>query len=300
VIIKAYEGRGYDYFALSEHDLLFDPRSLQGSTPMVLLPAVEITSSCMKTLMYLGASEDLPPARMLNLGEVAEFVRSRGGLFIVDHPNYIGRSKKRMADIEELLAVEFDAVEIYTGVVERLEGSAYAIDIWDMLLAKGRRVFGHAVDDQHRDIDRFLGWNCVQWTGDSSPTPAGIIEALRRGQFYASTGVVIHSIGLDGDGRIVIESNADEVRWYVCNGRLAHVEDGGRGTMALDVLCDLPRSADPYVRLKSPRAAIYVRAELVGAKGSRAWSQPFFIEEAGQVARDSRGASDPVEARPMG
>ena len=65
--IEAYEKAGYDYLALSEHDVFVDPATYQSETRMVLLPAVEVTSRLDQTLMYLGAGADLPGRRELAL-----------------------------------------------------------------------------------------------------------------------------------------------------------------------------------------------------------------------------------------
>ena len=156
--LLAYERAGYDYIALSEHDLFVDPRTYRERTAMVVLPAVEITSSAGQTLMHLGAGPDVPEAKSLTMAEVAAFVAARGGLFVADHPNWIYAPPRRHATLEALLDLpSLGALEIYTGVIERLAGSPYALEVWDGLLTAGRRVYGHAVDDQHSVVDRFLG-----------------------------------------------------------------------------------------------------------------------------------------------
>jgi hypothetical protein len=169
------------------------------------------------------------------------------------------------------------AIEIYTGVIERLGGSPYSLDVWDRLLAAGRRVFGHATDDQHGRIDRFLGWNSVQWPDDSQPTPEGIIAALAAGRFVASTGVRIASVGVSQDGSTIsVDSDARRVRWIVSGGILAEVAEGGRGRLRLADIPSLERLA--WSRFSTPAEARYVRVECVGDRGAIAWSQPFFIE----------------------
>ena len=279
-LLHAYEAAGYDYIALSEHDLFVDPAVYRHQTRMTVLPAVEVTSVADQTLMALGLTDGFPAARTLSLKAIAEWVSARGGLFIADHPNWLYQPLRHHVSLAEMLAAPAaGAIEIYTGVIERLPGSAYALDLWDTLLSLGRRVFGHAVDDQHRAVDRFLGWNCVQLEAEGAITAAAIIAALRAGRFYASTGVTIQDVGLVGEGEeqsIRVRSDATSIRWIVRDGRLAHVTQGGEAQVTIPELLDAPRLGRPCFASD----LVYVRAELVGDNGAYAWTQPFSVESA--------------------
>lgn len=279
--VRAYNEVAYDYIALSEHDVFLDPRDYQADSAAVIVPAVEITSDLGQTLMFLGADADIPAAKSLSLRQIYDFVESKGGLFIVDHPNWQYRDERRHATIEEMLDLpDLRGIEIYTGVIERMSGSPYSTEHWDYLLTRGRRVFGHATDDQHCPIDRFLGWNCVQHPAGAPRDAAAIIGALREGRFYASTGVTIRRLGLDAEAReIEVESDADQIRWVVRDGSLADITEGGSGRFHIDRLMECSRIAEPWPwpLIKAPEEALYVRVELVGRGGRQAWSQPFFI-----------------------
>ncbi len=275
--IGAYEAAGYDYFALSEHDRFCDPADYQDSTSMILLPAVEVTSSAGQTLMYLGAGADLPAKGGLSLPEVKRFVEARHGLFIVDHPNWLYQPGRLHAPVDDLLGIpDIAAIEIYTGVIERLAGEPHSLDVWDRLLSARMRVFGHATDDQHGAVDHFLGWNLVQWPDGTWPDAAGILAAMATGRFVASTGVTVSHIGCAPDGQsISVESEARLVRWIIAGGVVAEVTESGSGSLAIAQLTELERIA--WNPLKDPGEAIYVRLELVGDAGAKAWSQPFFV-----------------------
>ncbi len=277
--VSAYEAAGYDYFALSEHDLFFDPRDDGIDSGMIRLPAVEVTSGSGQTLMCLGSGPDLPPAGS-SLAEIAAFVQARRGVFIVDHPNWLYRPRRLHAEVEEIAAADgVDGIEIYTGVIERLPGAPLAVDVWDRLLSQGRLLYGHAVDDQHSALDRFLGWNVVQLPTDGPPPMAAdIIESLRFGRFYASTGVTVSRVGATADGRrLEVETDADEVRWIGRDGILVHSTSGGSAALELEELPELPR----VKRLRQPHRlyeeSAYIRIEARGRRGAMAWSQPFFI-----------------------
>ena len=102
----------------------------------------------------------------------------------------------------------FAGMEIFNGVIRRLEGSPYATDCWDKRLSQGERMWGYAHDDSHEPGDRFLGWNMV-WSADRGVD--ALVEALRHGRFYASTGVVIRKLESDGMQVHIEAENADRI-----------------------------------------------------------------------------------------
>ncbi|HJP33099.1 MAG TPA: CehA/McbA family metallohydrolase [Candidatus Latescibacteria bacterium] len=197
-LLRAYEEAGYDYLALSEHDLFADPADYQTATSMCLLPAVEVTSAQGQSLMHLGAAHELPP-RQLSAPEIMAAVHDAGGLFIFDHPNWKPVPEYATDELLDSMA-DLRGMEIYCGVIERLPGEAKATDRWDRQLSRGRRLWGHGTDDQHEATDRFIAWNCVQWPKEIPVDAAGVIEALGNGRFYATTGVTIARVGTTRTG----------------------------------------------------------------------------------------------------
>ncbi len=264
-LIAAYESAGYQYLALSEHDLFVDPADYAEVT-LCLIPAVEVTSDRGQTLMHLGARGALP-ARELTAPQILEAVEADGGLFVFDHPNWTPIPD--YATDELLMSMTgMRGMEIYCGVIERLSGVALATDRWDRLLSLGRRVWGHATDDQHDAGDRFIGWNNVQWPADRPIDAAGIIDALGTGRFTASTGVTIDAVRVDGD-EVLVRSDADEVRWIVNDGIIAKKQSGGDGRLSITEVMDANLNAD----------SLYVRAECYGHGATMGWTQPFWLEE---------------------
>ena len=258
----------------SEHDQLLESRDLQPHTSMCVLQAIEVTAASGQTLLYLGADRELP-ANRLAPREIMQRVHAAGGLFIWDHPNWRPWPDYTTDSLLDTMA-GMRGMEIYTGVIEPLSGEAKATDRWDRLLSKGWRVFGHGTDDQHAAAHYFIAWNQVQWRTGEPVTAAGILAALVEGRFYASTGVTIHRAGTTGDGKsVVVESDADEVRWIIRDGMIIKKVSDGSCCLTMDefvrllVLCRL-EGGDPV-------AALYVRAECLGRGNAAAWTQPFWI-----------------------
>ena len=287
-IVAAYEAAGYHYLALSEHDCLLKPEAVQPHTAMTLLPAVEVTSRDNQTLMHLGADQTLP-ARELTPREIMEQVHQTGGLFVFNHPNW--QPRPDYATDELLDTMEgMRGMEIYCGVIERSPGQAQATNRWDRLLSKGWRVFGHGTDDQHEPRDHFIAWNCVQWSPDEAPSPQGIVEALRTGRFYASTGATINRVGTDEKGEtVLVESDADEIHWIIRDGVMVKKSQGGRDSLSME---DLARLAG----LNDPQEAVYLRAECLGHGNRCAWTQPFGVESATPPPMEGVVSGTPLHA----
>lgn len=258
MIVDDYAARGYGFLMFSDHDRLTSESDLAAldAKGMVLVPGNEISAGG-PHLLHVDADRRIEPARMRQeiLNDIAAVGR---GFAIVNHPNWqeafnhcsIGQMREWWGYL---------GMEIYNGVIGRLYGSSYALDKWDMLLTEGRRVWGFANDDCHAargDIE--LGWN-VAYVREK--TVAGVVEALRSGRFYASTGVEITAIRVNGL-RIRIETaNAQ---------RIVAIQNSGQRIAVIDA---------PVLEIEVPDRAAYVRFECWGTGERMAWTQPFFVAE---------------------
>src|SRR5258708_5072449 len=66
---------------------------------------------------------------------------------------------------------------------------------WDEALERGRFLYGIAADDSHHPgYDSGFAW---VWARCAERTQAAVLDALRRGCFYSSTGPEIHELSLD-------------------------------------------------------------------------------------------------------
>jgi hypothetical protein len=226
--------------------------------------------------MYLGADRELP-ARMLTAREIMEQVHAAAGLFVFNHPNW--RPWPDYATDGLLDSMKgMRAIEIYNSAVEWFAGEAMATDRWDRLLAKGRRVFGHATDDQHEPKHRFAAWNQVQWGTDEPVTAEGILEALSEGRFYASTGVTMHQVGANAEhSAVTVRSDADAIRWITNDGVFVKRVSASESWLTVDEVAELEHVT--RLRRDDPEAVVYVRAECLGGGGAMAWTQPFWLSE---------------------
>ena len=258
-VIAEYERRGYDFLALSDHDVYVAPCDYQSQTKLILLPGVEVTAMGLHVLQ-IGVEERLEP--LADRQKVLDQINARKGLAVLNHPNwewhYNHFPQEQMQELEGATGLE-----VYNGVIERLEGMALASDRWDRLLSLNRWLWGFANDDAHLQSDIGIAWNVVQVNEHS---PAAVIDALRRGRFYASTGVVIREVLVDGAHLTVRTENAQRIRFITRWGAIRASTDGAEGSFQIP--------DDPVLA----RAMRYVRAECYGSGGRMAWTQPVRIE----------------------
>ena len=252
--IDAYAARGYDFLALSDHDRVSSFSGLE-SRGMTLLSANEITADG-PHMLHIGARTVIEP--FTDRQQVLNRVCTDAGFAIFCHPNWEMHFNHCPQEILEAWE-GYNGIEIYNEVADRQEGSALATDRWDRLLSRGRRVWGYANDDCHSESDFGMAWNVVQC---SSREPDAVQKALASGHFYASTGVFIDTIRVVGSTICIQASQASRITAICDWGRRYAFVNGKELTL----------------HIPADTACTYLRFECSGNAGTKAWTQPFFIE----------------------
>ncbi|MDA1192060.1 MAG: phosphoesterase, partial [Candidatus Poribacteria bacterium] len=183
-------------------------------------------------------------------------------IVVLNHPNW-GRNFDHFPHTLMESLEDYHGIEIYNGVIERLQGSPVATDRWDRLLTSGKRIWGFGNDDSHAPEDVELAWNVVRVAEN---TPDAIMSALRHGSFYASTGVEITDIQVSNGEFKVETANAQRIRFITKFGIYRQTTNGSSATFAL------PNDE------RDAQTLSYVRAECYGEGGRSAWTQPIFFD----------------------
>lgn len=254
-VVADYAGRGHGFLMISDHDAWLSAQECAAldTRGLILIPGNEITANG-PHLLHVGAGGPVEP--VADRQQVVDAAARAGGFAVFNHPNWFADFDHCPQELLERVQ-GYLGLEIYNGVISRLPGSPYATNRWDMLLSRGRRLWGFANDDSHAaQIDVGLGWNAAYVTEE---TPAGVVEALRRGRFYASTGVEITSIEVDGPRICVETENAH---------RVVALREGAQRFAQVDA---------PSIEVEVPADARYVRFECWGCGEAFAWTQPFFV-----------------------
>ena len=108
-------------------------------------------------------------------------------------------------------------------------------------------------------------------------TQEAVLDALRTGSFYGSTGPAIHSVAVD-EATVTVECSPAASVTLVCSrargaranaGRLGYPKDS-------EILARSTAGLITAVRLERPYNVPYGRIEVADADGRRAWTNPLW------------------------
>jgi hypothetical protein len=262
-ILARYAGLGYDFLCISDHMKLTFARHRS----LLLIPGVEWNSPVGEHMTV--CSFDRPALRRCvastDQASLLRFLAKRPALVVLNHPNW--REPPHYSREQLMERSSAAGVEAYNGLIERTAGTALATEKWDYLLSRGRLMLGFASDDAHSMVDTGQGWIMVRAAARSA---RAVLEAIRRGAFYCSTGVTIRSVRRSEAHITIDTSDAGEI-WAVGDWGVRLARAYGR-RMQFDV---------------AGLRGAYVRFVAFGKGAAMAWTQPFFRDtppEPGQVS----------------
>jgi hypothetical protein len=276
-VVSWYREHHYNFLVLSDHNYLTEVEPLNGifgaKENFLLVSGEEVTDSYMGKSIHVNAYNLKELVRPTHGSTLVDTLRgnvrailAKGALPSVNHPNF-----RWSLTANDLLEVEeITHVEVYNGhpeVNNRGGGDFDSLDeMWDALLTRGRRVYGVAVDDAHKfkTFDRDLsnpgrGWVMVR---AESLDAENITNALRNGDFYASTGVTLSEISNSRDElKVAIKANPalKYVTYFI----------GEQGKV-------LAKSVELNAVYRMSDREKYVRARVEASNGDTAWTQPVF------------------------
>jgi hypothetical protein len=251
-VVDRYAEAGHDFLSLSDHDHC-SPRFERDG--LLCLRGVEVTAGG-PHLLAIGVDKVYDTHRP-RAAVIAE-IMADGALCVLNHPNWeMNWSHWDQPALEAL--GPYHGIEIWNTVIERLPGEAYALDRWDRLLTKGRRLWGYANDDFHDRCDGPFACNVAQV---DEATPEAVLASLKAGRFYASTGVTLDRIAVDGATITVAAPDAALIRFIARGGAVKQASDG------------------PEASYTCGGDETYVRVECWGAGRRGAFTQPVFVEKA--------------------
>lgn len=271
-VCRRYKAEGYDFIALTDHFIgpfdypIADTLPYRDEAFTTLLGA-ELHSGAMENgelwhILAVGLPADFAPSNTPGHApipdqesgpEIAARAVDAGAFVAIAHPQWSGMS---MRDARSITAAH--AVEIYNHgcavECDRPDGTYVA----DMLLSEGRDVTLIATDDAHfQCADAFGGWVMVKAEAND---PALLLAALKRGDFYASTGPELRGVEVTQD-EVIVECSAASVVIVQGFGSVAPAVHGASMT----------RAVVPRARLRN---SPWIRVTVLDAAGKRAWSNP--------------------------
>jgi hypothetical protein len=275
LLVRHYERAGFDVLAITDHWI----RTAEPSTERLLvIPSTELDASMGEPgreahVLGLGIEMDPeePGAEFPSLAETVDWISRSGGVAFLAHPYWSGLRVEEFAGCEGLLGLE-----VYNAGCELEVGRGVSGVHWDDALEVDSRVwFGIAADDSHHPgFDSALAWT---WVRTRKRSREAVIESLRAGGFYSSTGPRIEDVSVE-DGVVEVRTTpAESVRLLTGRMRGAAVNAGRLGySYRGEVLETSPDGGITAARLSTPRQAPYGRVEVTGATGGKAWTNPLW------------------------
>ena len=275
-VIAWYRRHGYAFLALTDHNRLTDARSFASMQDegFKLLNGEEITMKGGGRQVHVNAlctKARIGGGTFHSAAEAVTWATSRveaqGGVAIVNHPNF-----DRALVATDLLASQT------APLIEVMSGHPYVYSLgtatrpshealWDSALTAGAHMMGVGVDDVHHlrvdaDPPAYAGRAWVQVAAARNDASA-LCDALKRGDLYASTGVVINRIRVTETTYSVWPATGGAmVRFYGSGGRLL-------ATVG-------PVAAGAAASYELARGDGYVRAKVAGRDESLAWTPAIF------------------------
>ena len=267
-VASRYRQAGYDFLALTDHGKVTHVQGAPESDYLLLL-GVELDGDRGEVaesvhMVGFGLADAADPPHSPTVPEAIAWVADQGGESLIAHPYWSGLVVADLMRWEGHLGME-----VFNTVCHYEIAKGYSAVHWDDVLARGRPMWGFAVDDSHHHqseshpVDTAKAWVMVK---SEDLTREAILKSLRAGLFYSSWGPTIRELKMTGDEVRARTSPVSEIsfvaqRWA---GRSFSALEGGTLTEAA-------------YRLHGHEQ--YLRVECRDPQGRWAWSNPIFLTD---------------------
>ncbi len=268
------EHGGYDFLVLTEHNTYTDTTkydtesfiTLPGAEPMLWHNSRRDAFTEHIVCIGIPGKIKFKDGQVLeynnNMGS-AEFIswlKENGNYTIFAHPAW---SRTRFENFCNYLA-DADAIEVYNHGVE---GDAWSEAWFDCALWGGKKVWATASDDMHRYHNLMGGFVMCK---APALTREDIVNSLITGNFYASTGALMHDFWVEGDTAYVTCPPANRITFIRDMYPSYSVYDrSGKGKKFTEASCKL-QSTDGKNQ--------FIRCRIESDEGV-AISQPIFFDD---------------------
>ena len=277
-VVRWYRSHGYQFLVLTDHNHLTSVTALNAlhgaDEKFLVVKGEEVTDRFGDKSLHingLDVASKVEPQGGTSVADVlqrnVDAIRRAQGVPHINHPNF-----RWSITADELKQVANNKLlEIYNGhpMVNNLGGGGVPglEEVWDAILSSGIRLYGIAVDDAHTFKDPGnpnvagpgRGWVVVR---AAKLDARALLEAMERGDFYASNGVELENYAVDAASMTVRVKKTAFSKY-----RIQFIGEGGK------VLKEALDSPATYTFTGSER---YVRAKVIESNGTIAWCQPAF------------------------
>jgi len=269
-VIWWYKEHGYNFLAFTDHNFLTEtaPYKNLSDENFILIPGMEVSDRHEKIPLHLLAlglhDQTLKPAGGGDILGVLQndvaAVRTAGAVPVLCHPNFHwAYGADELARVQD--AVLFEVLNAHPAVNNAgKSGVPSTEEMWDIVLTRGKRMFGLGTDDMHA-LATYPGKSWIMLRAPQLEEKA-VLTALEKGDFYVSTGVLLDEVRAKRRS-LRLKIKAEQGLGYTT----FFIGSGGR-VLKSDI------SLSPA--FKFPTAEKYVRAKVMDSKGRVALTQPLF------------------------
>ncbi|MHC4714742.1 MAG: CehA/McbA family metallohydrolase, partial [Planctomycetota bacterium] len=220
-LVAMYRDDNYDFLSITDHLMLSEGAS-PAADGMIMFRGEECNTETEsgKPILHIVAIDTREQIGRRDTGqEIVDEIKRQGGLSIVAHPRW---SFLPYEMFDELTG--YDVFEVLNGGCVKGTSRGIASDYWDRYMTRrGRAIFAVGTDDGHGSPHDFAtGWTWV----NSEKDPRAILEAVRAGNCYASSGPRIETIRVDDESITLFTSSARTVKFVSLRGETRAWVDG--------------------------------------------------------------------------
>ena len=268
VLRDTYRARGYDFIAITDHNIYGTHEDLQLSD-FIIIPGTELdvsfSPSCHHIVAIGGPDTGFKHGQTFErprfcgaatAQRMIDGINAANNLALYAHPRW---SRVMLSDIASLTG--YWGMEVMNWFCEFENHTGDSEMYLEQLWWQGHRFNAVGTDDCHRsELDTDAAYVMVK---AESLSVGDIFNALKAGHFYASTGPEIHSITLEGNRLHVSCSPCRAIFMCYYPGEGQRVSNGGA-----------PVTEATY---EIPEGSVYVRVQCMDERGMSAWSQPIYF-----------------------
>ena len=278
-VVRWYREHGYQFVVLTDHNFLTSVDGLNAllgaDQQFLVIRGEEVTDRFDAKPLHINGLDlaaVVTPQGGSSVVDVlqrnVDAIRGERGIPHINHPSF-----GWAVTADELAAVRNTRLfEVFNGHprVNNVGGGGVPglEDAWDAILSQGHLLYGLAVDDAHTfkqpgnpDVPGpGRGWVVVRAPRLEA---RAIVEAIDRGDFYASTGVELEAYERTSEGiTLTVKATSDS------KYRVQFIGSGGR---------ILQEVTTPNASYTFQGQEGYVRAKVIESNGRVAWMQPVTV-----------------------
>lgn len=268
-VCKFYRDHGYHFLALTDHFMERFGYPITDTTPFragnftTLLGAELHAGQTLTDELWHILAVGLPADFEANLPNedgqgIAKRALDEGAFVAVAHPAWYNLTEEDVVSMDGV-----HAIEVINGISADHNDR---IDSWymvDAMTARGFQFNALATDDAHFKMgfnDTLRGWTWVRCEG---LTPESILGALKRGEYYSSSGPRLFDVQVEPGECIKIRCSPVNSVFVTGKGARSSFQHGNGLT---DVEINIRKLESPYCRVT-----------IRDASGGRAWTNPIWF-----------------------